>query len=56
LYFLFAEGFGSLRYPESPCSTHVVNYEKPKEFEADLQKHVHLENSILIPKVEQLIK
>lgn len=38
------------------CSTHVVNYEKFKEFEADLKKHVHLENNILIPKVKQLLE
>lgn len=38
------------------CSTHVVNYERFKEFEADLKKHVHLENNILIPKIEQLLR
>jgi regulator of cell morphogenesis and NO signaling len=38
------------------CSAQGINYEKFKEFEADLQKHVHLENNILLPKIKQMLK
>lgn len=40
--------------PEDVCNTFVVTYEKLKEFENDLHKHVHLENNILFPKAAQL--
>lgn len=40
---------------ENVCNTFVVTYRKLKEFEADLHKHVHLENNILFPKAEQLL-
>lgn len=36
------------------CNTFVVTYQKLKEFEDDLHKHVHLENNILFPKAAQL--
>jgi regulator of cell morphogenesis and NO signaling len=42
--------------PSDVCNTFVVTYQKLKEFEDDLHKHVHLENNILFPKAAQLWK
>jgi regulator of cell morphogenesis and NO signaling len=36
--------------PEDACNTFRVLYDKLKEFEYDLNRHVHLENDILHPK------
>ena len=36
--------------PEDACMTYRVLYQELAEFEADLHKHVHLENNILFPK------
>ena len=40
--------------PDDVCNTFVVTYQKLKEFEDDLHKHVHLENNILFPKAAKL--
>lgn len=40
--------------PGDVCNTFVVTYQKLKEFEDDLHKHVHLENNILFLKAVQL--
>jgi len=40
--------------PEDVCNTFVVTYQKLREFEDDLHKHVHLENNILFPKAAEL--
>jgi regulator of cell morphogenesis and NO signaling len=40
--------------PGDVCNTFVVTYQKLKEFEDDLHKHVHLENNILFSKAAQL--
>jgi regulator of cell morphogenesis and NO signaling len=40
--------------PGDVCNTFVVTYQKLKEFENDLHKHVHLENNILFVKAAQL--
>ncbi|MGA7826019.1 MAG: iron-sulfur cluster repair di-iron protein [Geobacteraceae bacterium] len=40
--------------PGDVCNTFVVTYQKLKEFEDDLHKHVHLENNILFPKALRL--
>jgi len=40
--------------PDDVCNTYVVTYQKLKEFENDLHKHVHLENNILFLKAAQL--
>ena len=40
--------------PSDACATFVVTYQKLKEFEEDLHKHVHLENNILFPKAAEL--
>lgn len=39
--------------PEDACNTYAVTYQKLKEFEDDLHKHVHLENNILFLKAER---
>ena len=40
--------------PDDVCNTFMVTYQKLKEFEDDLHKHVHLENNILFPKAALL--
>lgn len=40
--------------PGDVCNTFMLTYQKLKEFEDDLHKHVHLENNILFPKASQL--
>ncbi|WP_026840169.1 iron-sulfur cluster repair di-iron protein [Citrifermentans bremense] len=40
--------------PGDVCNTFMVTYEKLKEFEDDLHKHVHLENNILFPKAARV--
>ena len=44
----------SYKVPEDACNTFSVTFQELKEFEEDLHKHVHLENSILFPKSIQL--
>jgi regulator of cell morphogenesis and NO signaling len=40
--------------PDGVCNTFVVTYQRLKEFEDDLHKHVHLENNLLFPKAALL--
>jgi len=40
--------------PDDACNTFAVTYQKLKEFEDDLHKHVHLENNILFLKAEKI--
>jgi len=40
--------------PDDVCNSFTVTYQKLKEFEDDLHKHVHLENNILFPKAAEL--
>ena len=40
--------------PGDVCTTFMLTYQKLKEFEDDLHKHVHLENNILFPKAAEL--
>lgn len=47
---------GGFVVPEDGCNTYRVGLEKLKAFEADLHRHVHLENNILFPKALQLEK
>ncbi len=35
--------------PEHACTTYRVSYFKLEEFEADLHRHIHLENNVLFP-------
>jgi regulator of cell morphogenesis and NO signaling len=44
----------SYKVPEDACNTFSVTFQELKEFEEDLHKHVHLENSILFLKSVQL--
>lgn len=37
--------------PQDACTTYEVAFKMLSEFEADLHKHIHLENNILFPKV-----
>ena len=40
--------------PADVCNTFMITYQKLKEFEDDLHKHVHLENNILFKKASEL--
>src|SRR6218665_2063032 len=42
--------------PADACTTYRVTFAMLKEFEADLHKHIHLENNILFPKAVVLEK
>lgn len=42
--------------PEDACTTYRIAYKELEEFEADLHKHVHLENNILFPRAVELEK
>lgn len=42
--------------PEDACTTYRVLYQNLEGFQADLHKHVHLENNILFPKALKLEK
>jgi regulator of cell morphogenesis and NO signaling len=42
--------------PEGACMTFKVSLQELKEFEEDLHEHVHLENNLLFPKINKLIK
>jgi len=42
--------------PADGCNTYKVTFALLKEFEADLHKHIHLENNILFPKSIELEK
>lgn len=42
--------------PADACTTFKVSLAELKEFEEDLHKHVHLENNILFPLADELIK
>ncbi|MBT1073930.1 iron-sulfur cluster repair di-iron protein [Geobacter grbiciae] len=44
---------GDFAIPDDACNTYRVTYQKLKEFEDDLHKHVHLENNIIFLKVER---
>lgn len=39
--------------PQDACNTYRVTFAMLKEFEADLHRHIHLENNILFPKALQ---
>jgi len=45
---------GNYTIPADVCNTFMVTYQKLKEFEDDLHKHVHLENNILFLKAAKL--
>lgn len=41
---------GGYTPPADACTTYTVTYQELQAFEADLHRHVHLENNILFPK------
>jgi regulator of cell morphogenesis and NO signaling len=41
--------------PSDGCHTFEVTYRVLEDFEKDLHKHIHLENNILFPKIENMI-
>lgn len=45
---------GNYSLPEDACNSYAYLFEKIKEFESDLQQHIHLENNILFPKAVKL--
>ncbi|QSX40538.1 iron-sulfur cluster repair di-iron protein [Shewanella cyperi] len=45
---------GNYQPPENACTTWRVCYATLAEFEADLHRHIHLENNLLFPKVMAL--
>ena len=40
--------------PEDACTSNMAAYQELREFEADLHRHVHLENNILFPRAVEL--
>jgi regulator of cell morphogenesis and NO signaling len=40
--------------PADACTTYDLTYRNLQEFEADIHKHVHLENNILLPGMAAL--
>ena len=46
---------GDYVLPSDACNTFMVTYQRLKEFEDDLHKHVHLENNILFVKAADLL-
>ena len=53
------EGFRDLSHdytvPPDACNSYRFLYEKLREFDADLQQHIHLENNILFPRAISLL-
>ena len=49
-----AELSGHYTCPPDGCQTYRVAYALLEEFEADLHKHIHLENNILFPAARQM--
>ena len=41
---------GGFQPPADACNTYRATYAKLEEFEADLHRHVHLENNVLFPR------
>lgn len=42
--------------PQDACESFKTLYENLAEIEDDLHKHIHLENNILLPRVQELLK
>jgi regulator of cell morphogenesis and NO signaling len=47
---------GNYTAPADACTTFKVVLAELKEFEEDLHKHVHLENNLLFPLAEKMVK
>jgi regulator of cell morphogenesis and NO signaling len=42
------------KLPEDACKTYTLTFIKLEELESDIFEHVHLENNILFPRIQQL--
>jgi len=40
--------------PPDACATYALTYQRLRAFEADLHRHVHLENNVLFPGAEEM--
>jgi regulator of cell morphogenesis and NO signaling len=47
---------GGYTPPDDACTTYKVTYKELEAFEADLHRHVHLENNVLFPRALQAEK
>jgi regulator of cell morphogenesis and NO signaling len=45
---------GGFAPPADACATFTATYRELEAFEADLHRHVHLENNILFPRALEL--
>lgn len=52
----FREVTNDYHLPDDACGTYAKTYEKLQELEADMFQHIHLENNILFPRLENLLK
>ena len=41
--------------PTDACATYSLTYDLLQKLEADLHRHVHLENNILFPRAAQMV-
>ena len=41
--------------PGDACATYTITYQSLQRFETDLHRHVHLENNLLFPRLNQMI-
>lgn len=53
---LFRTLTGNYSLPAGACNSYKFLFEKLKEFEKDLHKHIHLENNILFPRAILLLE
>ena len=51
---IIAELTGNYTAPPDACTTYQVTFNTLKDFEADLHRHIHLENNILFPKALEM--
>jgi regulator of cell morphogenesis and NO signaling len=42
--------------PMGACTSYMLYFKLLQEFQDDLHKHVHLENNVLFPKVDELLQ
>jgi regulator of cell morphogenesis and NO signaling len=48
-----AMGYG---LPLDACATYALAYQRLQQLEADLHRHVHLENDVMFPKAARLVE
>lgn len=47
---------GGYKLPSEACRTYTLTFQKLDELESDMFQHIHLENNILFPRIEGLIR